>query len=98
MTTTLTTGVIIDSTSATINTGVVTDGILSGSDFKTSQSVTARAEFVDSKASTKGNVVFFEANDDDMYLFIQVVPLVLQMTWWLTSMTQLSMLASSWFR
>ena len=70
MTTTLTTGVIIDSTSATI-TGVVTDGILSGSDFKTSQSVTARAEFVDSKASTKGNVVFFEANDDDMYLFIQ---------------------------
>ena len=71
MTTTLTTGVIIDSTSATINTGVVTDGILSGSDFKTSQSVTARAEFVDSKASTKGNVVFFEANDDDMYLFIQ---------------------------
>ena len=63
-------GVIVDVGSATIDTATITDGILENADFKTAGGVTARTEFIDSKATTTGSTVLFQAGTKS-YLFIQ---------------------------
>jgi hypothetical protein len=67
---TLTKGVLVDVGSATINTATIIDGVLTANDFKTAEGVTARTEFIDSKATPAGSTVLFEASSKS-FLFIQ---------------------------